>query len=480
MRPHHKGLALLLLTLALAGCAGTGTGGGGGGTAPANAFAGAQAVLLGELEGELSDDVPRTLMLQSLPSGQAIPDRVPLVIGTGGLTPQNLPSVLAAFRAGSPVALVSFDQTDLDALRSGMGLAGPLTPAQAQIYAADREADGDTSEIFVLDAFPEGSGTQEILEQGGVSTVQPITLPDPDDDVAQLGRTRIFSDWLLANEARDQASDELAPSARDSTANDLRKSARKSEYRVVSTFNGNVHQVVVSVWSAHEFNRDEYWFMCEESCILSALPAFQFNHQYDRGWFTDRYFLDAATPEASVQLATGDAQSAPPTTEKSGTVSNKVSFSLSGKVGFNSKVSDKPDLGGSSELAASTSWETGYSYTIKDVTIVNQSGSRTNNAAWTFEIARPFYDRVLFSFFGCVFDPKVNEVAEVGRGTFQPGMSWVWRVPPDVRRRNPDALPVDIFFKTRLGRIERQPDCKFWDRSVESRRFETRLFVPWP
>lgn len=465
--------ALLLSSIAVAGCSGGGSSGtANGGASPP------QALVLGDLQGPLADNLHAALTLESPLSLSSAGEGLPVLVGAGGLNGENLPFLAATWRSGQPVALVAPTAGDIAALRGALGLgASPVDGlATPDLYALDRNKLGESYEVAVLPPFATSApGTDEITGEN-FSEVLPLTLDDPDDETEQQGRTDAFALWVEEDSTRD--ADLLSFRGAD-----LKSQATRSEFRTIHTFRRNIHTVDLTFWSVHEVTRGEYWFICELGGILAASPAMEANDEYDRGWFTDRYEFNVGIPvtDGSVALGSGDAQPSPQTTEKQANVSTSVSFSLSGKIAFNGKVSDKTEIGGNTEVASQVSWSNSYSYPVKDVTVLNNSGSQVNaNAGWIFEMARPYYDKVSISFLGCVFNPKVYDAPDASRGTYQPKMTWVWKVNPSVRTQHPNVLPVNLDFRTRIGRIQRMPDCKFSDKTVPSEVFSRTVFVPWP
>lgn len=444
-----------------------------------------KAVSVGQLTGLLSDDIAQVLSLQTVPTNQISLVGLPLVVGQGALTLEVLDQLAASFRAGHPIVLVSPTQADLDRVRTALGLSGSLSAAGVQLYGADKGLYGDVYEQVVDETSSTLQGTEEVITQSGASIV-PMLETALDGNDSQLARAKVLADWVADDPARDLQTQQQVAQAKSldkiSSSSDLRKIGVESNFRATFSFQGNTHDLGVSVWSAHDLDRDVYYFFVEQTGLLSAANAYKHDTAYHQGWFTDLYKLNAIIPDAvEVRFPTDrSAQPQPPTAQRNTQFNSKTSHSLSGKVGINAKVSDKTEAGGSAEVTGGTSWESGQSWNVPDVSIANQSGSSGRNAAWDFEILRPTFDRITFSFLGCVFDPKVTRAAAVGRATFEPLTSWVWEVPASVRQKYPTALPIDFFFQTRLGNLERDPDCHFRDRKLESPVYSHRVYVKWP
>lgn len=455
--------------------------------------------LIGTLDGKFADDATAYFDVGAYSSG------TPLLLGKGGMTKPYLDTVGSTVKAGVPVVLINPTEAEINQLRALAGLPAvdvlPDGAANADAYALDSDAAGNLYDIVLLPHTDDGPGVSvtaglDLTTLEYSDRMSTSSAPDavPDDNALQGARMRLLADWLAQDAARNLPNVGRIAAARgingfaaeDSNFADLEAVVKSTESRIVWRFRTNIHNLTTNVWSVHNRTLNEDWFLVRQRGLFSAKNEIHADKDNDKGRFTSYYEVDTFVSgwegDNSVYLF----KTSPATTLKSADVSSSMTWSLSGDLNASAKLSAGKDLSGDlsagGKIGGGVSVNNTYRFSIQDVTLTNQSGSRSNNAAWTFDIAKPYYDK---NGFGCLSHLGINglgAMAQVSRGTFDPTLQWVWRVSPNVRAANPAGLPITINFKTRVGHIYFGPGCvwNLTDWHQDSNGLTGTMTVPWP
>lgn len=452
--------------------------------------------LIGTLDGKFADDAMAYFDVASSSSS------APLLLGKGAMGTQYQDIVASVVKAGVPVVQINPTATEVDQLRALAGLPAsgglPGGVSNADVYGLDTDAQGNLYEIVLL---PHSEDEEAVSVEAGLD---PTTLvysdklstskaadTVPDDNALQGARMRLLADWLGQNGTRDlpnvgrlaAAREVNGFAAEDSNFADLEAVVKSTESRIVWRFRSNVHNLTTNVWSVHNRTLNEDWFLVRQRGLFSAKNEIHADKENDKGRFTSYYETDTYVTGWDNSVSVNLFKTSPATTQKSADVSSSMSWNLSGDLNASAKANEKGgEIGAGGKIAGGLSVNNTYKFSIPDVTLTNQSGTRVNNASWTFDIAKPYYDK---NGFGCLSHLGINglgAMSQVSRGTFDPVMQWVWRVSPDVRAAHPAGLPITINFKTRVGHIYFGPGCvwNLTDWQQTSSGLTGSMTVPWP
>ncbi len=453
--------------------------------------------LIGTLEGKFADDVAAFFDLTSY-SGAT-----PLLLGKGALTSRYLDIVASVVKAGLPVVLINPSEAEINQLR---GLAGlppadllPIGVSNVDAYALDTNAEGDVYDFILLPDVAPPPGVARVVGLDLTTLVYNDNLSstqtndaEPDSAGLQSARLRLLADWLALDGMRNlpnlrtaQVRSQLNGFAADPFKN-MEDIVKSTESRFVWRFWSNVHTLTTNVWSVHNRTLNEDWFWVRQQGLFSAANAIHADKDTDRGRFTSYYGVDTFVEGWDNNTSVFLSQSSPETIQKTAKATSSMTWNLSGELNGSFKLSADKDpsgeAGGGGKISGGISVNSSYSYDIPDVAVINQSGTRVNNAGWAFEIARPYYNTIGFGCLGELGTKGLGPMAQVSRGTFLPVMQWLWRVGSDVRAALPNGLPIRINFKTRIGHIYFGRTCvwNLTDWSNESSGLTGQMTVPWP
>ncbi len=170
------------------------------------------------------------------------------------------------------------------------------------------------------------------------------------------------------------------------------------------------------------------------------------------------------------------AEIGPPSDNKSEEITYTVNWSLGGKVtgGTECDLTQKPkgyEAGCTGkvgvELSAGVTTSQSRKFTKKDVEIANISVP--GNPSWSFKILPPM--KFVNTAFGLSYWYRP---AILATSTFQPDMTWVWKVSDTYRQRYKDGLPVVVEFTPTLFHAYQRYSFPWWQA------FETYLFPEKP
>lgn len=431
------------------------------------------------------------------------------------------------YATGYPVAIIQANNSEINQLRTVVGLPGgfnlPDSLFYFDVYGLDHDDQGDIFEIGIIKPQANESATFIIYNTDGSILDTKIADRDESTDYQQDKQSRVdfLREWIAENETRDMYGD--AVRAKADTAIAKAEETKKlheiaNEWRAKHVFltgekelkdhlglvamqgcrnlPKNIHTVNTSVWTVYNKETDEYWFYVEQIGMLNAskqncttwcdssgcstIEDEDKNYAF-RGIYTYQYKLNSYINGMidNVDAPVSIVERSPATTENKTSVTNNMSFNLSGKLSFSPKFSKgektSGDLGGSAEISGGITIGQSRNYEIKDVNILNQCGSRANNASWEYNIAKPW---IAWNPLGIkMYGPTPN----VGKATFEPKMQWLWKVNASVRGKYPDGLPITIEFSTLTGSVVTSP---FLFIPVEGRYrsgvLSANMTVKWP
>ncbi|MBS4098993.1 MAG: hypothetical protein KGZ83_19410 [Sulfuricella sp.] len=448
--------------------------------------------LIGALSGKFADDAAAFFDLGGRDVGE------PLFIGDIATLGGQLSVVRDAIAQRVPVVLLNASQADIDQLRLLVGLPAeqvlPSSVERVDAYAVDTDSSGNWYDFILLPDVPEGLATATVVSVDpttgqAYSSSSTATDTVPDDATLQSERFRLLADWLAQDGMRNLPSVRSAAAKRDLNGfaadafTNLEDAVKSTESRMVWRFRKNVHTLTTNVWSVHNRTVNEDWFLVRQQGLFSASNDIHADLRDDKGRFTSYYAVDSFVEGWENNPAVYLSQSSPATIEKTAKASSSVTWSLSGELNASAKASDKPEVSGGGKFGVGVSVNNSYSYDIPDVTLTNLSGTQINNAGWSFNIAKPYYDTSGLGCIGPLGWNGMGAMSQMSRGTFQPVMQWVWRVSPEVRKALPSGLPLRVNFKTRVGHIYYNPHLCGWaltDWSQDSSGLTGQMSVPWP
>ncbi|MEW6037912.1 MAG: hypothetical protein AB1648_06660 [Pseudomonadota bacterium] len=444
--------------------------------------------LLGMPHGNLSDN-----LYAVRPAAGADRNRAPLILGDKKWTARDRQRIRRAFKEGVPIVMLDATAEKLARLnkllrkvsRHSSWAVLPDGVQAYEVYAVDRDRYGSVYELKILP--PPADSPPVIIETpaGGdaAGTATPEgTTPSADTDAVEAIRVGILMEWLKGDADRDGAAQPLRTEGEaDDKFKDMAELVRATESRSVFTFLKNVHQITTTVWGIYNALTDEDWFYVRQKGTLAASNEIEErakdprNDHYYRGWFTNYYRFNTyvlgywESTDKVVQLG----QQSPETVNGKAKVSSSVSFSLNGKLFGNKKDGIGAEIGFGATINHT------FTYKIQDVTVLNISGYGVTNAAWEFDIARPFHDT---GSLGCITSQGLHPMTELSRATYEPVTQWFWRVADaPARNKHPASLPIIVNFRTRVEEIERAAfTCIFFARTKMSDLLGDTVYVPWP
>ncbi len=423
-----------------------------------------KAVQIGALEGDLADNATRQFDLTSNSENS----RAPLIIGKTTWDDALKAAIKKVFDDGRPIALINATAGEINILRRIVGFSGdfvlPDIFSYADCYAVDKDIHGDIYDIVI---YPDAA-SEATTETYSMDTANEIaTLAETLDFLTDPIRTELFQqqqvrdldDWLAKDAGRDEVA-EAADSAVQLSAGqltgattlgsyDLASVAKATETTYVFPHFTNRHQVRNIVWSVHDVNRNEDIFYVRQEGTFAAAQEVYVDMYQHRAFYATRYTLwnsvePALSDNSKVQLL----DSKPPTYEGKVSVDGGVDYKIDGKFGFDGKLEEKGASGGGEVgVAGSLAIKNSVKFDIPDAVVTNKSGYRLNDAAWDYDIRRPYYVwNPLCVFIG------LGDIPKLGKGTFLPRMEWIWRVSSAFRAANPDGLPILTEFYAETGR----------------------------
>ena len=391
-----------------------------------------KAYLIGTLDGTLASALTASIRFTPY-DGSATDGPIFLSQSTlNGLSDTQKSGMVAAFQARAPIVLVN---AGADAVNNLLEILGqpfdfvlPAGAGYVELFAVDTEAGGD---VYHWTMYPPTD-----------------TSEDPDGSGDQQTRANLLVDWLKANGQRTDV-DETARRAATADLQSAAAAGGQELTQLASAFVkqdnftkwGNNYQISHYVYGCHSITTGDDWIYVQQRCLFYAGGAYKGNIQWYKGgagacafWYLDNITLDTVLKGYDYDPASVGLQQASPETANNVTqLTSGVSWNIGGEVSVG-KDGPAAKISGGVTISNTTT------VNVQDCEIVNQSASRNNNAAWSFQFKRS--GTVAYIGYADVTNPP-----RLATTTFQPFNQWIWRVSPSARAANP---PMHIKFNVSL------------------------------
>ena len=395
---------------------------------------------LGELDGTLSSALVGALEDRNTFTAGTLEGPVILADDVlGQLEPDLETALVEAYRDGRSIIMLQPDQSEVNALRSLLGLGEsyvlptglPDGKQYAELVGFDRE---ETGGVYTLEVYPP--------TEASIDETDFLWL---DDAEAQAARVEMVLDWLREDRQRPRT---VEGDGATLSPRDLQALAQAQVESKIFTYYGAIYQVTHYIYACHSFTDplalDFDWFFIQQACQINYSGGYKKvedipisgGKQATAGLYggtlkTDSWLLNQDNASQNVLLAVNS----PETANNVATVTSGVSYSFGGTVGFRGM---DPTGGVSSGVSVSSS----KSFSVSDCQVVNNSASRFSNAQWEYIFRK--VEGIRYIFYAGLADPPA-----LSTGSFQPVNQWIWRVSPAVRQRAENQS-----FRTRLDTIK--------------------------
>lgn len=429
-----------------------------------------------------------------------------VLIGYGGLSPDNEAVIREGYLSGLPLILVTPDAMAVQQLHAITG--SPLSLAQREqslgelaFYVLAQAEDGATARIRI------GAVSGDDMFSSQDSTIQHMREFDQ------------LLDWL--SEWRDDALQEDVVDASQGSPQTRESPVSKTLQELVATYidvspqmmhDKNVHTVSLTSRGAYDIANDYYIVYVRAKGVWNAsgsvdpesfhnTTAWYLRHDSGnhRGWFTESYKFTAWPGREPGKNNASIIESLPKNVVNTKEYTSGIKYDLSGS--FSGELTGKAngDVGGKvgGKIDGGFSVSTQVKYNVADLTIT--ANSRGDIVEWMVqnepldyrwptaaEIAAPFTLIPGVTWWG------YGPIPVKARATFEPEFEWIWKLPGAMREQYPDGIPVHFelastqrFMHYNLGMSTGVPIVTFPDflaRQELSRNLKTNgvLTVPWP
>lgn len=341
----------------------------------------------------------------------------------GGLTDTEKTGLLAAFEAREPIVLVDAGANAVNSLldilqENQFDFTLPAGVEAVEIFALDHEANGD---VYQWAMYPPTDSAE-----------------DPDGGGDQQGRVNSLIAWLKADGERSDV-DETARAAATARLRNAAATGGQELTQLASAFvkqdnftsYGNRYQVSHFVYGCHSLTTGDDWIYVQQRCLFYAGGAYKgkqewYDHQPGATafWYLDNITIDTGLKGYDDDPASvGLQQASPETANNVAQVTSGVSWSVGGDVSV-SKDGPSGTISGGVTISNSTT------INVQDCEVVNQSASRGNNAAWSYQFKK--CDTIAYIGYAGLTDPP-----RLATTTFQPCNHWIWRVSSSARATTP-------------------------------------------
>ena len=395
-----------------------------------------KAYLIGTLDGTLAPALNTSI--EFTPYNGTATDG-PIFLSQSGLTSLNATDkagVIATFQARVPIILVNADEAAVNSL---------IEILHGQRFRFVKPPKAEYVELFAIDTEPNGNVYHWAMYPPA------NTAEDPDGQGDQQARVNYLVTWLKEDGQRDiaeQAARAAAADLKDGTAYTPSQSLTTATAAFTKTDSfsqyGNTYQITHYIWGCHSTTTGDDWLYVQQRCALSGSGAYQGKVAWYQGgsgagafWYLNMITLDSSFAgfdhdAASVSIP----QSAPPTTTGVTTVSSRANYAIVDNVlvGDSSSVTAVP-----SGVAINNT----VSFGVTGCTINNLSGSRSNNASWSYQFNT--CETIADWAYADLADPPSLAIT-----TFSPVNQWVWRLSPSVRTGTPTP-PIHVTLDVKLA-----------------------------
>lgn len=466
MATKVKWMVLTVLLALLVACGDSGT------TAPSSTQASKlSARFIGTMPPDLADELNQEFSQVSAASA------APLIISgvdVSTLSETERNSIKATFDNDIPIILVRPTRTQRQALRSLVGLEGAdltddipefwglQTSRKFEIweYSSAPPAERQTTDTDVT-AYQE-DGTSQTTD-GPVITDYFFDMPD-----YQLSRVAGLREWLALGPERTGTQTAVASAASVKTVKSAGQEQSKAQLEQVvladhasANFSYLHNKYAVNLQSRSVYQAGNNYFVIAATGLLSASPEWSATtseaerdhiekmlptaHDItNTGRVATKYELSFQVPSTLTNELSEVSSVLPASDVKTEEITNSLNWSLSGKVtgGAECEATNKekgPEYGCTGklgvELSTGISTSDSRKFTKKDVELANIS--LPGKPAWRFTIPPP-----KFVYDGQLWLTTWYRPAILATSTFQPEMTWVWKVSDSYRQRFPKGLPI--------------------------------------
>lgn len=401
---------------------------------------------LDRLEGPLADKLREHFVIR-----QAV-DRggdAPILIAGGmidSLSESQAASILAAYRDHTPIVVWHVTRSELKALGAKLGFQW------AHMIGAER----DYAQYCAFDLEPDGHQ---------FSFMQYPDSANPDGQVDENVQTHMLNQlvtWLAEDQHRDIGCGLL--DAQSKAAQDKPNLLDLSSAHVKTkgfSFHGHHSQVSLYAFPLHSLSTDEDWIYIRAVCQFSAagcyrwiqnvqlsaldksLPDWTFSDYIasmsgaDAAFFYTKNasvnaWIDGFVGESSLEQVSLE-DSSPKTANNTEEVTQGTTFSIGGKLSFNSAGA------AAGEISTGLQIKDEHRFTVHDCDVYNECTSQANNAQWEFH-----FNKLPPEWTNWIGWASVAEPPPLAKTTLVTYQSWLWRCDPAVRDRYPHYLPVKI------------------------------------
>lgn len=461
--------------------------------------------MVGVMPPDLADEIDQEFVKASADSA------APLLISQvdlGTLSAAERSAIKTTFDNDIPVILVRPTRTQREALRSLVGLAGTdLSDDIPEFWGLQTSKKFEIWEyVFASPAARQVSDTDFTTMQtdGTSQTTDGPAIEDYLFDMPehQLSRVAGLREWLAL--APGRSTGQTAAATASKAADDPKAILEQtilSDY-APTNFSYLSNRYAVSLSSRSVYQTGNSYFIITALGLLNASSEFEATTSADErnlmaqmtpndaslvntGRIASKYAIRFLVPNAQSQEVTEVSKVLPASDTTSVEITNALEWSLGGKVtgGIECTAGSSAKDGKSGECTAKVGGEISggvrtsesRKFTKKDVVITNKS--TPGAPAWSFEITPPklTYNWLQFPYW---YRPAI-----VATSTFQPEMTWVWKVSDTLRQRYPNGLPVTVELTPTLyhgyTRYAGWWTAYFTDLYPQ-KPFTTQVTLPWP
>jgi len=256
----------------------------------------------------------------------------------------------------------------------------------------------------------------------------------------------------------------------------------------------NNYTIKISARSVHQAG-DNYFVMSavgtlsgEKEWKATTTEAERYQSgERNRGRVAHKYDIRFHIPNTLSQEVTEATKTYPETVENKQEVSNSFGWSLGGNVTGSAACSASSkdvecegkvgvELSGGIKADVTTKFE------VKDVKVENKS--EDGHPGWVYTIRPPEIDKAYLTWY--LFGPWTLP-KELSTATFQPEMTWVWKIADSVRDKYPDGLPIGVEFLPELihcySKYEVEEGTLFQAKTgylKPENPFSVQVSLPWP
>ncbi len=325
-----------------------------------------------------------------------------------------------------------------------------------------------------------------------------------DDPAYQLSRVEDLRKWL-----------ELAPERALGEMSDLAKATSTENNEDVNAFSDTPSQTDIAKVLLLDMAKAQFNYLHNNYTInLSARSVHQANNNYfvisakgiltadkewkettteaertqpgmdNRGRVAHKYHIGFYIPNTLSYEVTEATKTYPATVEGEQEISKSFGWNLGGEVtGGAACAASSKDSGCEGKvgvkLTGGIKADVTTKFRVKDVKVENKS--EDGHPAWVYTIQPPEIDTNYWV--GRWISPVWTLPKELSTSTFQPQMSWVWKIDDSIRSKYPEGLPIIVEFQpqlihcfTKYNGLTRAANEGY----LRPELFSVQVSLPWP